>query len=430
MARNLEHFELPRWQEPLPRRKHGGGAASPNENRKAHGQELSTQVEKISDDLRQRKQQLPSFINPKLIFKLKLKGSIQEDALEKMGLNLLSQDAHRIIVVFPNGESLSELKARLEAFTSEKMRYDEFLVIEKIEPLVAEDRIGRRLKDAPLKENEIAPLDIELWHAGSRDECRIKINEIKNYLSSLSLSVTDEWIGERLCLMRAKVNLEAFRQIIEIDYVKEVDRRPTPTFEMGDLLLDLSDIQIESANREVSGLTGVLIIDSGVMQQHPLIKPVLGDAQVFPDKRNEQITGGAEDGDQRTGGHGTAVAGIAVYNHIGECIEKRIFEPHTQLFSARVTDGNNNYDEDALLEHQLNDAVEYFLKNYPAVKVINISLGNDGSVYSQGMYQFRFAAVIDELAYKHRDKEVVFVCSSGNFTPQELSDEEIKQQYP
>ena len=177
-------------------------------------------------------------------------------------------------------------------------------------------------------------------------------------------------------------------------------------------------------------LIGVLILDSGVMQQHPLLGPALGDAQVFPDRLREHVTGSGEDGDEKTGGHGTAVGGIAIYHDISECIATRTFTPTAQLFSARVTDSNNEYDEDELLEHQLDLAINYFLENYPTVKVINISLGDQKLVYMDGSYQFRLAAAIDELAYKHRDREIVFVISAGNFFPTEMEEEDVLREYP
>src|SRR5690348_2253182 len=71
----------------------------------------------------------------------------------------------------------------------------------------------------------------------------------------------------------------------------------------------------------------------------------------------------SSDLDERTDGHGTAVSGIAAYNDIGQCIGERRFEASAMLFSARVTDNENQFDEDELAEHQLENAVEYFLAN-------------------------------------------------------------------
>ena len=76
------------------------------------------------------------------------------------------------------------------------------------------------------------------------------------------------------------------------------------------------------------------------------------------------------------------------------------------------------------------DAIRYFLDHYSSVKVISISLGNENAVYSDDSYQFRFAATIDEIAYDFRDRNIVFIVSTGNFWPNHLTDEEVFDQYP
>ncbi len=430
MARNLEHLELPQWQQALPKRKQSGGKIPARGDRKGHGQTLLAQAEQIANRLQVRKKTAPQGINPKLIFKLQLhhQGYLDEEELGRMGLRMLAKDAKRVIVVFPNEDSLKELRRRLGAYARAE-QYSGLAVIEGITEIAPEDRIGTRLRDEPLLDDEIVALDIELWHSGNRQESKQRVNEIENFLKQQMLAVTDWWIGENLCLLRAKVTASVLPTLLGIDYVKEIERRPSPSFEMLEMAkLDVSQLTIEA--NVPDDLIGVLILDSGVMQQHPLIGPALGDAQVFPDRLRERISESAADGDEKTGGHGTAVGGIAIYHDIGECIATRNFSPSAQLFSARVTDNNNEYDEGELLEHQLETAINYFLENYPTVKVINISLGDQKLVYTDGSYQFRLAAAIDELAYKHRDREIVFVISAGNFFPSELEDEDILGEYP
>src|SRR5262245_13268637 len=361
MARNLDHLELPLWREQFPRRRRGGGSQPERANRREHGSRLAEQAEQVANRLQQMPAVYPKGINPKFVFKLQLhhKGNLNDEELQRMGLRMLARDARRMIVVFPDEATLNELRRRLSEYVDEE-RYTNLAAIDAIQEISAEDRIGRRLRETPLAADETAALDIELWHPGARVECQKQIVEIRGYLESHALRVTDQWIGENLCLMRARVNRAALEQLIEIDYVKEIDRRSAPAFDMLDLIrAELTDYRIEEVARD--DLVGVLIIDSGVAGLHPLIGPALGDAQVFPERLREKITGGAEDGDERSGGHGTAVAGIAIYGDVGTCIAGRTFRPLVNLFSARVTDSNNEYDEDELIENQLDEAVVYFL---------------------------------------------------------------------
>jgi len=437
MSDQFEHFELSKWEEPLQRRKRPNTHSFRRTNKREHGEAILHQTEDLSNKLQRRIEQAPTGINPKLIFKIIInrEGNINEDDLRRMGLNVLALDSDKALVVFPNEAALNELQRRIRSYSGidkEGPKYDFLSSIDEIVELMPVDRIGRRLQLKPFGDDEEGYLDIELWHTGDRDECLSKKNEIQQLLSSSGFSVTDWYVGENLFLLRAKMNKQIYDVLLNLDYVKEIDRRPTPSFEMADLIkLDISQIEGPNINDdELEQLVGVLIIDSGVMTGHPLIGAAVGDAQVFPDRLRERVQGGAEDGDEKTDGHGTAVAGITIYSDIGESISNRTFVPGARLFSARVTDENNEYDTEELLEHQLEEAVEYFLENYPSIKVVNVSLGDERLVYSDGSHQFRFAAAIDEIAYKYRDQEIVFVISSGNFWPQNLSDEEILQKYP
>ena len=435
MPRDLPHFELPVWQEPLPRRRNAGRGAK-RSDRETHSRELVQQADALAQRLATRSVTSPPHINPKLIFKLRLRAGALEDAeLERMRLHVLSRDAaDEAVVVFPDDATLAEFRGYLRQYAQmgDKPRIYAFLdAVEDLLELGPDDRMGRRLQSQPLTDDETAVVDIEFWHPGDPGVGRRFQAEITALLSESGSSITDRWTGDAIMLARARVNREALDALLSVDYVKEVDRPPAPSFEMGDI------VRLETAMLNVAsvpdGLVGVLVVDSGVMQLHPLLGPALGDAQVFPDPASQSVTGGADDGDRETGGHGTAVAGIAVYGDVGACIEGRRFVASARLFSARVTDDQNNYDEKELLEHQLERAVGYFLANYPEIKVINISLGDSRLVSCAGQrYQFRFAAAVDELAYRYRDRNVLFVISAGNLDLSQLglSAEEVYQQYP
>ena len=436
MNEQFEHFELQKWQEPLSRRKKGGSSTYTRPNKREHGELLLNQTQNLSNKLQERLQRATVGINPKLIFKIKINagGNVDEDQLRRMGLHVLAFESKKALVVFPDTATLNDMQTRIRSYAGidQGPKYDFMASIDEIVELQPEDRIGKRLQLNPLTEDETTFLDIELWHTGDPGECRAKKDEIQQFLSSSGLIITDWYIGQSLCLLRAKINKPLCDILLNLDYIKEIDRRPAPSFEMLDLIkLDISQLNVpDISTDELSQLVGVLIIDSGIMTGHPLIRAAVGDAQIFPDRLRERVQGGPEDGDEKTNGHGTAVAGIAIYNDVGEAINNRTFIPSASIFSARVTDNNNEYDLEELLEHQFQKAIEYFLSNYPSVKVINISLGDDRLVYSDGSYQFRLAAAIDEMAYKYRDHEIVFVISSGNFWPRNISDENILQQYP
>lgn len=436
MVRDLEHLALPEWNQYSrlrnPQNRNKFGSVDPAEE----GPKLLQQITNMRERLEQRRQTTPEGINPAFVFKLKLRPGteLDEDYLRRMGLHFLAQDADNALVVFPDQATLDALRDRARQYSGEVEgnKYQELNAIEDILDLTPEDRTGPRLVANPIGSDEILALDVELWHTGNDAECRQRIAEISDYLERRALKVTDSYIGRYICVLRAKVDQAALSMLLNLDSVKEVERRPEPTFDM------LRLYQAELANFVVDAdlpddLVGILILDSGITARHPMLAPAIGDAQIFLNATEQPVTGGVEDGDNVDGGHGTAVAGIAAYSDVYSCIENHRFRASALLFSGRITDDNNSYAEDLLLESQLRMAVEYFVNNYPMLKVVNISLGNSHKVFADRLHQYKFAAAIDELAYAYRDRQLLFVISAGNYTLEgleELDGEEVYGLYP
>lgn len=440
MTSQFDHLELPRTDIELPRRSktQGFGGRSHRSDRGSHGRQLLDQI----SGLTQRSQQKtsPFRLNPKLIFKIKLSsdGTLQESALSPLGLTLLAQEpkANKAIVVFTSDEELTQFRSRLEAYSGisdSEYEYGHLDAIEALVPLEPLDRIGRLLELEPVQASELAALDLELWHTGDRAEMNKYLDDLDQVLRSWSddsaMRISDRYVGEYICIARIKVVPEVLHLLLEEELVKEIDRRPKPNFETSaEYNLPLSDLPEVNSPPEQS--CGVLVVDSGVRQGHPLIAPALGEAEIFPDSARKFITGGSDDGDEETGGHGTGVSGIAIYGDVSQSVKNRLFQPTAWLFSARVTDHNNEYDPDSLLENQLDDAIQYFTQNYRNCKVINISLGDSRLVFRDGQKQFRLAAKIDEIAYELQHKNLVFIISAGNLPYEAGSGEHLRTNYP
>jgi Subtilase family len=209
--------------------------------------------------------------------------------------------------------------------------------------------------------------------------------------------------------------------------VKESDRRPRVGFAIrSEFNPPLS--AFPAVNSPPAHYCGILLIDTGISRGHPLLGPVIGEAEVFPDTKRQFIRGGAED----EANHGTGVAAIAAYGDVEACIRKKSFDPSAWVYSARVMNERNEFDEDLLLENQLEQAILYFINQYPNCKVINLSLGNSEQIYRDGNKQFRIAAKLDELAYQYRHKNLLFVVTAGNSYPHSHRDERelLRANYP
>lgn len=440
MTSQFDHLELPRTSIELARRSKtpGFGGRANRSDRSSHGRQLLEHASVLTQRAKQNTS--PFHLNPKLIFKIKLSvdGTIRENQLSPLGLSLLAQEpkTNKAIVVFSSDEELTQFTERLEAYSGisdSKHEYGNLDAIEALVPLEPLDRVGRLLELEPVQVGELASLDLELWHTGNRAEMNEWLDNLDQVLRTWStdsaMQVSDRYVGKYLCLARIKVIDEVLNLLLEEEFVKEIDRRPKPNFETPiEYNIPLSNLPEVSSPPQQN--CGVLVIDSGVQRGHPLIAPALGEAEVFPDLPGEMVTGSPDDGDEKTGGHGTAVSGIAIYGDVSQNVKNRLFQPSTWLFSARVTDKNNEYDPDSLLENQLDDAIQYFTQNYANCKVINISLGDSRLVFMDGQKQFRLAAKIDEIAYELQHKNLVFVISAGNLPYCSNSGEELRTDYP
>ncbi len=442
MINQFEHLELPKASRDLPRKpKNGVGNKTPRSDRPSHGQQLLDQLLEITETQESQQKKSPFHLDPKLIFKIQLEpnSNLTDKELIPMGLTLLSQEpkTNKAIIVFASDDDLNEFRSRLENYSGIKTDY-EYAYLDAIEALTSlepKDRIGRLLELEPLPKGQVTALDLELWHTGDKTEMNRFINDLDEVLRSLSedscMRISDRYVGDYLCLARIKINDELLELLLEEPIIKEIDRRPRPSFEIpAEYNLSLSDLSESEVISPSEENCGILVIDSGVQRGHPLIAPALGETEVFPDEKREFITGGSDDGDEKTGGHGTGVSGIAIYGDVSQSIKSRLFEPKAWLFSARVTNKNNEYDPDLLLENQLEQAIDYFTRNYSNCKVINISLGDSRLVFREGQKQFLLAAKIDEIAYKLQHKNLVFVISAGNLPYEPGTGEELKTEYP
>mmetsp|Transcript_22041 Transcript_22041/g.10433 ORF Transcript_22041/g.10433 Transcript_22041/m.10433 type:complete len:310 (+) Transcript_22041:370-1299(+) len=257
------------------------------------------------------------------------------------------------------------------------------------------------------------------------------IEELKKTFTDLSqFRITDTLSTESFVLLRAKLTKEIFNEIIELKEISRADRPPFPEFNTFESTSP--DISKFKFNEPSKNAFGILVIDSGIVSNHPMLEKCVGDEENFQSGETEL---------QDTVGHGTAVAGCAAYGDIYNCLGTKNFTPENWIFSAKVMyaekglDGNiikAIYDPEKLIEHQFKDAVESFLSDSDYhIKVVNISLGNSNEIWQKNYSrQLPLAALIDELAFKFG--EVIFIVSAGN---QRLCDiynsiHEIKDNYP
>ncbi len=427
MDRDRQHLPLPIASSPLTRRKRPA-PTRPRGDRASHGAQILEEAAVVSIALLKRAAPPLAGLNPANIFKLQLVEGRQldDDQIRLMGLSVLSKTPGGAIIVGSPDSELTALLARLSSYAAPNgPKYGEFDSVESISVIEANDRIGHRLRQNPVKMGEIAALDVELWRWDEKSKCTTQLSELQMALQDAGMSMPDYWLGEGICIARIKVDAETLKAISEWPAIKEIERRPEPEFSVSEYLnLTANDLTISPLPENP---VGILVFDSGVTSGHPLLQSFIGDAQVFSEAFIAKHISGTQD----DSGHGTCVAGLAVYGNCLEAIRSGVWKPHAQLFSARVLDNNSEYDDDSLIETQFEKALLYFLENYPSIRIVNLSLGSCYDKLGESRHQLRFAAVLDEIAWRYRDREVVFVVAAGNIPdPSNSEIEEVAENYP
>ncbi len=434
-----QHLRLPLFQGNVERYKQGGGGPCKlpeGRSKSGFAQQYRGVARDISGSLSSLRDKFSGKIDPSLIFEIEINQSIYPDGFEQtlaaMGINVLSvaENKKGFWVVFSDDEDLVQFRKKLATYGSDEgPKYDFFNAIKSFNDIAVEKKICERLARQPLRDSPEF-IDIELWKIDDPQKNELFISQLRdNYGGNPRFRIADTLITKSFVLLRVKLSKDIFDDIIELKEIARADRPPIVQFNPFEMMRpDVNDIVF---NAPADTAIGILVIDSGIVASHPMLEECVGGEENY--QTGESAT-------HDTVGHGTGVAGCAVYGDIEESLGNKEFSPDNWLFSAKVmyaeTDLNGNvhavYDENKLIEHQFKDAVEDFLTEPEYhIKVVNISLGNASEVWHKHYSrQLPLAALIDELAYTF--PHVVFVVSAGNLNPLTAYDSiaEIVDNYP
>ena len=422
LTETFEHLLLPLLSEDFSRKKRSGGGykKTDRDEKQFYKAELQA-LENTKQKFIKEKERLKDYLDPNLIFKINVNQSVSENSfrneLRRAGIEVISPspDKTGYWVVFAEDEELSIFKEKLEEhFKNNKYKF--FYAIEEILDIPPEEKIGERLHEEPFLDDEFSYLDVEIW--------RMEDSKLIHFLAGFDKllnekngRIVDLLKTKNFCLLKIKTNKQMIDEILELREVAHVDRPPKIRIETS-LNSDIGDFKIDENPPE--GAAGILIVDSGILSSHPLLSNAVGDEIAVPTINSPQVP---EDEPYDDIGHGTQVAGIALYGDVEECINNQVFTPELWIFSAKVMfkdeNGFSTYDEEELLEHQLDKAVRYFVENYPNCKIINLSMGNSAKRMFNNKRQFNLASLVDELS---KELNVIFVISSGNIDDFNLSD--------
>lgn len=402
-AERYAHLVLTRLVPAPPRRKGGGGgvAVRKHENVHQHGEVLGQQLQGAEQNLTRSK---PQQFDPGLLMRLRIQaGTVDEKALRSFGIEVISEESDETLVVFVNEQAKHEFLARLERYkdgqTGHGVSANVFHAIDEVGTWQRDDRIGRTLRQEVWTDADSKVVDLELWPRESLQANRRECDQTVAWLRQRGAEVWDQLATGSVVLIRTQLTGRVLDEVLELETVRVIELPPALYLETSEYDTELRDITVEGPNDDDT--TTIAVLDSGVIAGHPLIAPALGEEISF--------IAGLDPADET--GHGSAVAGFALYGDVEKCVEQRHFPTSLRLLSGKVLSGDQNAYDRRLIANQIVDAVSYF-NGELSCRVFNISFGDMQQPYD-GRHVKGLAAVLDELA---RERDIVFVVSAGNFS--------------
>ncbi len=240
-------------------------------------------------------------------------------------------------------------------------------------------------------------MDVELWPLEDNHRERGQEWEaFETWLTREGIDKKDQAKQSGLTLYRVQCNAVQAHQLLRHRDVRSVDLPPSFGLERSVVFQDIQKFPIVNAPGEQA--PGVVVLDSGLATGHPLLGAAVGDAQSF--------LPGESAADES--GHGTHVAGLALYGDFESSLRSRLFVPTLRLFSGRILDKNNE-NTTGFVEKHIEKAVRYFVKEYNC-RVFNLSFGDANKPYLGGHLK-GLSLTLDALS---RELGVLFVVSAGN----------------
>lgn len=367
-------------------------------------------------------------IQPHLVFRVPLVPQGNPDAvaekLEAVGLHVVSIEPDRAVVAFRDDQDLSQFQNAIKTYEAGPRRgvnpktqkpykttpYDVFEYVEadQMKLWSAEDRVGSLLAEqigrdgAKLDEAQTYVVELDLWHRGTTplaNAARTEVEHVINATRNDVDRVLDWFVGDFVCLVKVRVRGSSLKKLLNLPVVAEIELPPTPVFDA---------VQAGRADKTAfptpprPSLDGprVCVLDSGIAAAHPLLANNVGHEEAI-------LTATTTPADQH--GHGTRVGGIAVFGSVRACYESGTFSSPILLFSARVLNDQNRFDDEKLIIKQMRNAVHTFKKAPHNCRVFNLSLGTFHPADTRK--QSTWAEALDLIA---REEQVLLVVSAGN----------------
>lgn len=407
------HIRIAREEPINPKRsRRGFSRSSPPQDPSAHGRTLLNSLHNATE---QAKHDIGGF-DERLLFKLSVERGFKPEDIEDIpGIEVVSQEDENVLLAFASEQALGDFEARLSTLASggKPKRKEILYALQGFDHWTEEDRKGWALKQEGLPDKDLFFLDVELWPMAKQPLVQTLKAKFENWLKESGIEKKDVVSQPTLIMYRVQANRKTAALLLRHRDVRTVDL--PPNYGLDRRLLSIEIQEIPEVQPPPENAPGVVILDSGLATGHPLLKAAIGDAQGF-------FPNGGDAFDDH--GHGTCVAGIALYGDVEKCLQEKCFVPILRLFSGRILDTQGQNDT-GFVENHIDKAVRYFYKHYNC-RIFNLSFGDKRKPYL-GKHVRGLATTLDSLS---RELGILFVVSVGNFGGTDNVPKDWKTEYP
>ncbi len=409
------------------RKRQSFGSAPVIPNRGKAARELTEVLDRLQNEA-ENHPPLPRGIRPHLVFRVPViqdsSPAQVESVLQKAGITVVGVDAKEAVIAFHDDVHLTEMRQGIQTMASgpvintktgkraKSTVWDALAVInvQGMHGWRSADRIGFALADrigfngAMIDPQARYTVDIELWRQGSRQKTRTAVEEVRLVLKSTGDSddrIHDAFEGDQLCLLRVACSGIALKILVHLPVIAELELPPVPAFDPL-VIRDTTVRQFPAVPRPPQEGPRVCTLDTGTTTSHPLLASNIGHAEAI-------LTQQTSPDDAH--GHGTMVSGIAVFGDVRACYTAGSFASPVTLFSARVLNERNEFDDESLIITQMEKAIQFFHQSPYDCRVFNLSLGTPSAWLETNKRQSLWAEQLDVLA---RKLKVLLVVSAGN----------------
>lgn len=430
MADDLDHLEFRPISRPVRDRKKPRRMVPRlvrHRSPSVHAKELERLADRAQDELAQ--QELPEGIEAKQIVELQAGIRIDERKLSTNGLTVLDSATPERVVAVSRDAEMSKVRERLARYAeapdlppreedegpdegSKAFDEDVFDRLDGFERRKPEHRLTEHLQQALAEAEEGDRLHVVVdLYAPEDDELRQAWIDEVSLLSDRHRAEIDIFDDAAIgvTLIRLLADEALISDLSRLDQVASIDvpARPSLTAPRLAALQDLEALGPDVAGPDPND-PAIGIVDSGLQGGHVLLEgAVLGVDALHP-----AFDGHGED----EFGHGTMVAGLAVYGNVLACAERGVFAAPFPVASVRIFDSEGEIPEGANPEGMLRDAIEHLVEQYDC-RVVCLSLGDHNDPFLGGRAS-ALAALIDDLS---RALDVVLIVPTGNVQHETLA---------